>query len=138
MECHKTTKEYAERCRSTLRGMMWLSTPLVFLYSCAGYLVANLCTVVRVFLITLLIVELLIMYVRHDQLVQNLKWRKKLVQPPFWKRCLLRLGLFAIAVLLYGLIFNPIIPLYIKGLLASGYYLMLMVCWYRKTKEPKE
>lgn len=123
--------------RSTFRGYIWLSAPIPFLYTCAGYLTSNLKTVCRLIAASFLMLYLFIMYRRHDEIVQNMKQRGSFSPAFKMKRLLICLGLLAMAGVLYGVMLIPIIPLFIRGMIATGYYLALMVCWYQSINEPR-
>lgn len=124
--------------RSTFRGYIWLSAPLPFLFICAGYLTSDLKTICRLVTAGLRILYLFIMYRRYDEIVQAMKKQGLAPALSTGKKVLICLGLLAVACVLYGIVLIPTIPLFLRGMMSTGYYLILTICWYQTIKEPKK
>lgn len=78
-----------------------------------------------------------IMYTRADKIIHDMKQRGVSHKRAF-KNWMVGIALVLLAIALYGTWVVPIIPLYLKGIFASSYYVCVMLFWYQKIKEPKE
>ena len=124
--------------RSAFRGYIWLGAPLPLLFVCAGYLTSDLKMICRLITGSLLMLNLFIMYWRQDGIVQAIKKQEGFTKLPIWKRLLVKLVFLILAILLIIFLLNPLIPIYIQGLLACAYYLAATITWYQRIKEHKK
>lgn len=124
--------------RSAFRGYILHGAPLPLLFVCAGYLTSDLKTICRLITGSLLMLNLFIIYWRQDGIVQAMKEQGSFTKPPIWKRLLVKLVFLILAILLIIFLLNPLIPIYIQGLLACAYYLAATITWYQRIKEHKK
>ena len=136
METKKKKEEQLSQWRSTFRGCIWLSTPLPFLFFCCGYFVPRVCTVLRIITTAHFMLTVFVMLYRYDDLKYEMRQRGELRTKAAWKSALTIVILLSLGVALFGIVTNLYVPLYLRGLIASGYYILLAICWYRKIKEP--
>lgn len=138
MQDKKQQEAQISQWRSAFRGYIWLSTPLPFLYFCCGYLIPDLSTLFRLFTAGIFMLFLFVMYYRYDKIHHYMVQHGEAPKHKGWKKWILRIGPLFLAALLIGAAVNVYIPLYIRGLLASGGYLLMALCWYQNIKTPKE
>lgn len=123
--------------RSAFRGHIWLGSILPFLFVCAGYFTSDLKTVCRLIIGLLLILNLFILYWRQDGIIQAMKEQGTYRKRSIWKRIVVKF-VFLIFAVMITFLFNPIIPIYIQGLLSSTYYLAAVITWYQRLREHKK
>lgn len=136
MQERKQKEVPIDQWRSAFRGYIWLSAPLPFLFFCCGYLTPDLKTVLRLFTAGFFMLFLYVMFYRYDKIRHYVPPQKEITKRKGLKKWLTGIGLLILTILLVGLVTNLYIPLYLRGLIASGYYILLAICWYQKIKEP--
>ena len=126
--------EIAKQC-GIIRGTISLGMPVPFLYFVAAYLTFFLKWAVRLFLVLLMLALMLKLHQKLDNL-RKIKRSAGCTGPKTRTKILLhRIAALVGVIILFSLFLNPSIPPYIKGILASVYYLLLISPGYSQTRK---
>lgn len=119
---------------SVFRGYAWLGSPVPLMLFCTGYLTPGWQMPLLLVIAAAFVVVVYLLCLQYHRIRKYLRSRRDWRKRAGWKRVGTMVLLLLSGISMFGIAIDPQLPLYVRGICASGFYLLYILSQYKKLR----